>query len=188
MRRYVRAPGARFAPESCGRMDRLRLLRRALTPEEYVSLRRLTGGMRHLPFGEDTDAMEHVLLSASDEDMELLAKCQSALVPTSEEDARPGSDVPEEAMLPLPSPPARAARLQFRFEEDSRELAAFLGSLRRNGFRAVSVDTGLEVTVFVDLVGQSDLEVVQAMALAQSLREIVRRTSVNGLRGHRVGR
>ena len=186
MRRYVRAPGARFAPDSCGRMNRLRLLRRALTPEEYLSLRRLTGGMRHLPFGEDADAMEHVLLSASDEDMELLAKCQSALAPPGAEEA--GTDGPEEAMLPLPAPAARAARLQFRFDEDSRELAAFLGSLRRNGFRAVSVDTGLEVTVFVDLDGQSDLEVVQAMALAQSLREIVRRTSVNGLRGHRVGR
>lgn len=188
MRRYVRAPGARFASENCGRMDRLRLLRRSLTAEEYMALRRLTGGMRHLPFGDDPDAETHVLLNATEEDLELLAKCQSALHAHGGDPETAAEETAEGETLAPPGRAARAARLQFRFDEDSRELADFLGSLRRNGFRAVSIDTGMEVNVFVDLDGQSDLEVVQSMRLAQSLREIVRRTTAHALRGHRVGR
>lgn len=189
MRRFVRAPGARFAPDACPRMEHLRLLRRSLTTDEYRALRRLTGGMRHLPFDGDPDAEAHVLLAATDEDLELLAKCQAALQERGigggrVEDGDPEGDAAEGAGVG----PVRAARLQFHFDEDSGELAAFLGSLRRNGFRAVSIDTGIEVTVFVDLDGQSDLEVVQSMRLAQSLREIVRRTAAHALKGHRVGR
>jgi hypothetical protein len=165
-----------------GRLGPLRRLRRALSADEYRSLRRLTQGMRHLPFGKDGDALEHVLLSARDEDMELLIKCQGALRPGGEPDAAEGEEAPGGAG------DARQPRLAFGFDAESSDLRPFLASLRRNGFRAMSVENGDSVTVFVEVHGTSDLEVVQAMALATSLRDLVARASGHTLRGRRAGR
>jgi hypothetical protein len=191
VRRFARGPGARFAPAGPSRLDDLCRLRRGLAPDEYAALRRLTGGLRHLPFGADADALEHALLAArGDSDVELLAKCERLLGvdgadrdrPVADRDAAGDADAPGVA-------PARerVARLAFRFDEGSGELAAYLGSLRRNGFRAVSVAAGGAVTVFVEIAGESDLEVVQAMGLARSLRDIVRGARTHALRGRRVG-
>lgn|GEM_PF-6508516 len=184
MRRFVHGPGARFgAPPSGGRMDALLRLRRALSAPEYDALRRLVGGMRHLPFGRNADALEHLLLCARDDDMELLIKCERALTP--------GGPVPgdgEDAASDAEPARHERARLSFRFEADSRELRAFVGSLRRNGFRAVTVGHGIEAVVFVELGGASDLEIVRAMDLVRSVRDIVGWTAAHALRGHRVGR
>jgi hypothetical protein len=185
LRRLWRAPGGRYAAPAGGRLHHLQRLRQALTPDEYQAVRHLTAGLRRLPL--DGDDLEHVLLSARDDDLELLIKCQGALRDATEAEG----DGP--AVSPSPgaaesAPPRRQPRLSFTFEADAPELRPYLASLRRNGFRAVSVESADSVTVFVEVHGTSDLEVVQAMALATSLRDLVGRATGHTLRGHRAGR
>ena len=166
-----------------GRVEALRRLRRALSDEEYRSLRRLTGGMRRLPFGADTDAMEHVLLEAGDDDVDLLVKCQTALASGPGQPERPA---PERA--PDAARERRQPRIALSFAPDSPDLRPFLASLRRNGFRAVAIERSEGVTVFVEVRGASDLEVVRAMALVSSLRDLVARAEGHTLRGRQAGR
>ena len=180
MRRLVRAAGRRYRSAPGGQLDAPLRLRRALSAAEYRRLRRLAGGPVHLAFDAHAEVVDRVLLAAGDDDMELLIKCQRAL----RHDGEPEGD----AAAASPLEPARPPRLSFAFEDDSRELGPFLASLRRNGFRAVSLEGGGAVTVIVEVHGTSDLEVVQAMALASSLRDLVARAAGHTLRGRPAGR
>jgi len=192
-----------------GTMERrqaMAYLRGCLTEQEFERVSRLTREGRHLPFGPDGEAaLERLLLVAEDEDLELLIKCQSALEtlasPPGAADAFGAGDpfVPArdlagtaaddlaalEGVLAPPRPSPRD-RLHFRFEVDSRVLMPFLASLRRNGFRTVTVESAAEVDVFVALAGGTDLEVVRQMDLVQSLLEIVRETVTRTVRGRRL--
>jgi hypothetical protein len=152
-------------------------LRRALTPEEYARVRRLTRDGRSLPVGpKGEEAMEHLLLRAQDEEVELLIRCQAVL-----------GELANAPPLPAQAASTARDRLRFRFDAGSRELAMFLASLERNGFRTLTVEERAgEVSVFVGLGGQSDLEVVREMDLVLSLREFVRRAQGGGVRGHRL--
>lgn len=189
MRRRWRTARGRYTVARAGGLDRLRRLVRTLSGDEHRALRQLTGGLGHLPFDDAGEALDHVLLSAGDDDMELLIKCQRALSgagepeaggePAGGADADPGGGA---------DPGRRQPRMAFAFDADAADLRPFLASLRRNGFRAVSVDGGERVTVFVEVHGTSDLEIVQTMALATSLRELVARATGHTLRGRRAGR
>lgn len=174
----------RHAVARCVRLNRLALLRRALSADEYRTLRRLTDGLRQLPFGPDGDALEHILLSARDEDLELLILCQRALRLEAEAEAPDDSGTGAGGR----GDSGQRPRLAFTFDVAAADLRPFLSSLRRNGFRAMSVENGDSVTVFVEVHGTSDLEVVQAMALATSLRDLVARAAGHTLRGRRAGR
>ncbi|MCL6595418.1 MAG: hypothetical protein K6V73_04310 [Firmicutes bacterium] len=194
MRRvFLCAPGARLVPSGGRRLTALVRLRRLLTAAEYAAVRRLVGGMRHLPLdgGGEGAVMEHVLLAGDDEDVELLIKCERLL--RDEGQDVDGSDPlrPPEAELADTAQEgagARAGHAVYRFEAGARDLAPYLASLRRNGLRAVSLQVGDTVTVFVDIAGATDLEVARSLELARSLRELVARTAGRGLRGRRVGR
>lgn len=187
-------------------------LRRQLTSAEFSRVCTLTQDGRRLPFGADSEAaMERLLLQAGDEDLELLIKCQSALESLPPEHALSGHSGPSGTSYagegngiptrdghlaridsdgiddgweaPRPSP---RDRLHFHFDMDSQVLNPFLASLRRNGFRAVTVESAAEVDVFVALGGITDLEVVREMELVQSLLEIVHGTVTRSVRGRRL--
>lgn len=197
MRRLWRIPRGRYTVARAGRLDRLRHLVRALSGDEYRALHHLTGGLGHLPFDDDGDVLDHVLLSAGDDDMELLIKCQRALrgAREPESDGGMGGGADGGTDGGADADPASGAgtgrrqpRMAFTFDADAADLRPFLASLRRNGFRAMSVDGVERVTVFVEVHGTSDLEIVQTMALATSLRELVARATGHTLRGRRAGR
>ena len=177
----MRATGGPYRTLGGGRLDALLRLRRALNANEYQSLRRLAGGPVQRAFDGRGEAADRILLTADDEDMELLMKCQRALRQDREREG-------DEAAMPRLDPGARRPRLSFAFEGDSQELGPFLASLRRNGFRTMSLEGVGAVTVIVEVHGTSDLEVVQTMALASSLRELVARAAGHTLRGRNAGR
>lgn len=204
--RSGKAQPAGLTPEQRRAMAHLRL---CLTPFEFARVCALTANGRRLPFGtHDETAMERLLLEAGDEDLELLIKCQDSLeslLASAAQSAgtRPvhglASDVagriadpsePGDGPLPdldwEPQRPSPRDRLHFHFDMESRILGPFLASLRRNGFRTVTVESAEEVDVFVALGGSTDLEVVREMELVQSLLEIVHMTATRSVKGRRL--
>lgn len=193
-------------PQNAGAMPEGRRLAMAhlkdkLTAPEFARVSALTRNGRRLPFGPDSEAaLERLLLEADDEDLELLIKCQSALESLPLDPGRSldsgsasaanlepfGKDPDDLDPHWEPVRPSPRDRLRFHFDYDSQVLSPFLVSLRRNGFRTVTVESETEVDVFVALGGSTDLEVFREMELVKSLFEIVHGTVTHSVRGWRL--
>lgn len=146
---------------------RLRRLREALDEAEWRLLMRKTAGGLRLPFDapEEIDAL---LADADDATIELLARCESIL----DQPPAAGGDV------------QGADALVFIFDLDSLELGHFLGSLRRNGFRASTIE-GAQATVHVWLDATTDHEFFQMKETVRSLFEFSRMARGRNPKGRR---
>ncbi len=150
-------------------MDRLQRLREALSEQEWLELGRLVPEGATLPF-DHPEQLDGLIAKADDGAMELLIKCQALL----------------NADLPPAIPPARTdATLVFAFEPESRELDHFLGSLRRNGFQATTLE-GVEATVHVYLDGVTDQEFFHLKETVRSLYEFTRMALGRNPKGRRL--
>ncbi len=150
-------------------MNRLQRLRQALSEEEWLELWRLVPEGGTLPF-DHPEQLDGLIASADDGAMELLIKCQALL----------------EADLQPAVPPTRSnATLVFAFEPASKELDHFLGSLRRNGFQATTLE-GVEATVHVYLDGVTDQEFFHLKETVRSLYEFTRMAAGRNPKGRRL--
>ncbi len=150
-------------------MERLQRLREALSEDEWHELERLVPEGATLPF-DHPDKLDRLIADADDRMMELLIKCQAVL----------------EADLPPAAPAPRTdATLVFTFEPASKELEHFLGSLRRNGFQATTLE-GIEATVHVYLDGVTDQEFFYLKETVRSLYEFTRLALGHNPKGRRL--
>ncbi len=150
-------------------MDRLARLRTALSDDEWRELWRLLPDGGPLPF-DHPEQLDGLIATADDRAVELLIKCQAML----------------DAALQPAVPPARTdATLVFAFEPASRELEHFLGSLRRNGFQATTLE-GVEATVHVYLDGVTDQEFFHLKETVRSLYEFTRTALGRNPKGRRL--
>jgi hypothetical protein len=137
--------------------DAWQRLEQGLTPREVRRFRAFLRG-RSLPFGQDLgEALDLLLLEASDEQLELLMKCASLLDP-------------EASALPPVEPPAVSHHV-FTFAEDAPELRHFLGSLRQNGY-TVTVVEGPTTAVHVWLEEPTESEAFQKRMLLRALLDL----------------
>ncbi len=150
-------------------MDRLARLRAALSDDEWRDLGRLLPVGGPLPF-DHPEQLDGLIATADDRAVELLIKCQALL----------------DAELQPAVPPSRAdATLVFAFEPASKELDHFLGSLRRNGFQATTLE-GVEATVHVYLDGVTDQEFFHLKETVRSLYEFTRMALGRNPKGRRL--
>lgn len=151
-------------------MDRREQLRKALDDDEWLELGRLLPDGGLLPF-DHPEQLDGLIATADDRAMELLIKCQALL----------------EAELPPDLPASRAdAMLVYTFETSSRELEHFLGSLRRNGFAATTLEGAEVATVHVYLDGVTDQEFFHLKETVRSLYEFTRTALGRNPRGRRL--
>lgn len=151
-------------------MERLeQQLRGALSDDEWHELRRLVPDGGPLPF-DHPEQLDGLIAIADDRGIELLIKCQTLL----------------EADLQPAVPASRTdATLVFAFEPDSKELEHFLGSLRRNGFHATTLE-GVEATVHVFFDGVTDQEFFHLKETVRSLYEFTRLALGRNPKGRRL--
>ena len=151
------------------RLERLRRLQAALSVDEWRDLRQLVPDGAPLPF-DQPEQLDSLIAVADDRLMELLIKCQAVLE----------ADAPAD----LPAPRTDAT-LVFAFEPASKELNHFLGSLRRNGFQATTLE-GVEATVHVYLDGVTDQEFFHLKETVRSLYEFTRTAIGRNPKGRRL--
>lgn len=150
-------------------MDRLGFLRRELSEQEWRDLMALApeGGLP--PFDRPAE-LDLLIATADDGALELLIKCQALLE----------AEFPEDA-----APERQDTTLVFAFEPASRELEHFLGSLRRNGFTAATLE-GAKAIVYVYLDGVTDQEFFHLKETVRSLYEFTRTALGRNLKGRRL--
>ncbi|MDA8344545.1 MAG: hypothetical protein M0Z66_03585 [Thermaerobacter sp.] len=144
-------------------------LRVALDDAEWQHLQRLTQGDR-LPFDE-ADRIDALIADADDQAIELLAKCESIL-----------QEAPEQ---PNVDAERREDMLVYSFDPDAAELAHFLGSLRRNGFNASTVE-GEQATVHIWIGAATDQEFFHLKETVRSLYEFTRVSRGRNPKGWRL--
>lgn len=144
-------------------------LRAALDEAEWQRLQRLTQGDA-LPFDE-ADRIDALLADADDQAIELLAKCEMIL-----------QEAPEQ-----PNGPSERHEhmLTYTFDPDAAELGHFLGSLRRNGFTASTVE-GAKATVHVFIGAATDQEFFHLKETVRSLYEFTRVSRGRNPKGRRL--
>jgi len=150
-------------------VERFERLRAELSEGEWQHLCRLAPDGPARLF-DRPDRLDHLLATADDDAMELLIKCQSVL---------------DADLEPAPAAPRADATLVFAFEPASKELEHFLGSLRRNGFRATTLE-GVEATVHVYLDGVTDQEFFHLKETVRSLYEFTRMALGRNPKGRRL--
>jgi hypothetical protein len=144
-------------------------LRSALDDVEWLKLQQLTHGGR-LPFDE-ADRIDALIADADDQMIELLAKCEMIL-----------QEAPEQ---PDADAERREDMLVYSFDPDAAELVHFLGSLRRNGFQASTVE-GVQATVHVWIGGATDQEFFHLKETVRSLYEFTRVSRGRNPKGRRL--
>ena len=150
-------------------MERRERLQAALSDDEWRELMSLVPDAASLPF-DQPEQLDGLIATADDPLMELLIKCQAVLE----------ADLPPE----LPAP-RTDAMLVFEFEPASKELEHFLGSLRRNGFHATTLE-GAQATVHVFLDGVTDQEFFHLKETVRSLHEFARMALGRNPKGRRL--
>ncbi len=148
---------------------RLFRLRAALDDAEWRRLQALMHEGR-LPFDE-ADRIDALIAIADDQAIELLAKCESIL-----------EEAPEQ---PNTEAERREDMLVYSFDPDAAELAHFLGSLRRNGFQASTVE-GAQATVHIFIGAATDQEFFHLKETVRSLYEFTRVSRGRNPKGHRL--
>jgi hypothetical protein len=151
--------------------DTWRRLEAGLTAAEVERLRQFLRG-RAIPFGPaQGDALDLLLLEASDDQLELIMKCASLLEP-------------ELSDLPPEEPPAVSHHV-FTFVADAPELRHFLGSLRQNGYMTTVVE-GPTVAVHVWLEETTENEAFQKRMLLMALLDLARTARGRNPKGRRL--